>query len=227
MEQNKKSIFQDIKNILSDKKILILFISSTVCLSIVCIFFCFFLQNEKVDDRNFLVYFTVNCFSLILSTSFPLALSGFIKRKNYFENHNEENTKKLFLRKIFCVFIISLGFAWLGVLLNTIIQLIILGIYFYAENVFYFLLVLPVWLFFVSCFAIKIYHSFKNTKNADRVSSFFPLALLWIFQLLFILGLNFFSYKFFMVPFLVGIFGSVILLYFSNKKFNIEKNLYE
>ena len=227
MEQKKKSIFQDIKNILSDKKILNLFISSTACLSITCILFCFFLQNEKVDDRNFLVSFTVNCCTLILSTSFPLALSGFIKRNNYFENSGEENAKKFFLRKIFCVFIISLGFAWLGVLLNTIIQLIILKIYFYAENVFYFLLVLPVWLFFVSCFAIKIYHSFKNTKNADRVSTFFPLALFWIFQLLFILGLNFFSYKFFMVPFLVGIFGSVILLYFSNKKFNIEKNLYD
>ena len=173
MEQNKKSIFQDIKNILSDKTILILFISATVFFSITCIFFCFFLQNEKVDDRNFLVYFTVNCCNLILSTSFPLALSVFIKKKNYFENHKEENAKKFFLRKIFCVFIISLGFAWLGVLLNTIIQLIILKIYFYAENVFYFLLVLPVWLFFVSCFAIKIIIVLKIQKMQIEYRRFF------------------------------------------------------
>jgi hypothetical protein len=47
MEQNKKSIFQDIKNILSDKEILILFISATVFLSIICIFFCFFSAKRK------------------------------------------------------------------------------------------------------------------------------------------------------------------------------------
>lgn len=243
----KKLFIHDVKEIFSDKKTVILISFLEILTFIICLSFCLLIQSDnesmfnqlktisEIEDQNLFISFFINIFSFLFFTTFPfilgIAIISYLKEFGTLELMMlfPINRKTFFIEKIFCIFIISLLLSWLSIFLNSFIQFSILhsSISFSKYKLIYTFIVLPVWLFFISCITIIISSCSKDSKEANQRSLLLPFILTMGMQLFLYLKINIFSYKVINIPFLVGALGSIIILLVLRKKINLEAILYK
>ncbi|MBO4856981.1 MAG: hypothetical protein J5527_00525 [Treponema sp.] len=246
MRQNTKLFFHDLGNILNDKKTLLLLLFLTLLTLIIGMSICFTIQTDSenllkqlkivsnIDSIEIFSSYIIYIFSFIIFSSYPFILGILII--SYMKEFGELelmmlfplNRKHFFIEKIFCIFIVSLIFSWISVLINFLIQIVIFNIslYFDFYILFYTTISLPVWLLGLSYLTIFISSQSKDSKEANQKSLIFAFMLYGIIQILFIFKINIFSSKIVFVPFLLGIVIFIVLFNFFNKKITIEKILY-
>ncbi len=246
MKQNLNLFIHDIKGIFTDKKTIILIFFLTLLTVIICISFCFIVKlgNESllnqlesisgIKDQNLFISFIINIYSFLFFTAFPFILGIVII--SYLKEFGELelmmlfpiNRKFFFIEKVLCIFSISLLFCWASILINSLIQSAVMNVSFYFSKykLLYALIVLPVWLFFISCLTVLISASSKDSKSANQKSLILPFILITGVQLLLYMKVNVFSYTVVFLPLLIGLIGAFILLIVLNRKFSIEKIIY-
>ena len=200
--------------------------------------FCFVLQNDNsslanqykavsnIESLNTLSSFFIYIYSFLIFSSYPFILGIVIV--SYLKEFGELelmmlfpiNRKQFFIEKTLCIFLISLVFCWVSILLNCFIQPAILNnaITFNSYKLIYSIIVLPVWLFFLSLLTIIISSLSKDSKEANQKSLIIPFIMIAAVQLIFILKINIFSYKIIFLPLAAGLIGIVSLSVFIKKK---------
>ena len=246
MNLNIKLLRHDIKNIFKDKRTIIAVSFLTLITLIMSCAFCFVLQNDNsslanqykavsnIESLNTLSSFFIYIYSFLIFSTYPFILGivivSYLKEFGTLELMMlfPINRKQFFIEKTLCIFLISLVFCWISILLNSCIQPAILSnaITLNSYKLIYSIIVLPVWLFFLSLLTIIISSLSKDSKEANQKSLIIPFIMIAAVQLIFILKINIFSYKIIFLPLTAGLIGIVSLSVFIKKKMNIERILY-
>ncbi len=244
----KKFMLHDIKDLLREKKsmavivfinIIILAISFAFCLAINkdenSVYALFQNFSETEVDKISISSRLIMLYSFLLYTAFPLILG--ISTVSYLKEFGElelimlfpVDRKKIFAEKTFCIFLVSTALAFLNFLLCALIQKLIFGETFVLsmEMIFFALVIIPLWLFFISCLTVFISSVSKDSKDANQKSLILPFCLLVIIQGALILKVNVFSKYLLILPLSVAITGSLSLILVWRKKFDVEKILYK
>ena len=246
MNLNIKLLRHDIKNIFKDKRTIIVVSFLTLISLIMSVAFCFVLQNDNsslanqykavsnIESLNTLSSFFIYIYSFLIFSTYPFILG--IVTVSYLKEFGELelmmlfpiNRKQFFIEKTLCIFLISLVFCWISILLSCFIQSSILktAITFNSYKLIHSIIVLPVWLFFLSLLTIIISSLSKDSKEANQKSLIVPFIMFAAVQFVFILKINIFSYKIVFLPLAVGLIGIGILLLFAKRRMNIERILY-
>lgn len=245
MSQNVKILLYDIKSIFMDKKTIILISFLTLITLLMSVSFRIVLKDDTgslftqfasisgITDKKTFIYFFTGIFSFIIFTTYPFIIGIVII--SYLKEFGELelmmlfpiDRKSFFIEKIFCVFSVSLVFSWISILLNRFLLSLIMDIQsFNIYRILYMFIVLPVWIFFISCITIMISSSAKDSKEANQKSMILPFVIYAVIQLSFLLKLTVFSYKIILLPFIIGLAGSIVILLILNRKFSIERIIY-
>jgi len=236
----------DMEKIFTEKKTLSVILFMSLLTSVICIAYCIFMQSDTespvktlgiihgIVDRNEFISFFVTIFSFMIYTTFPAIIGIFII--SYLKEFGELelmmlfpiNRKLFFLEKIFCTFFASLLPSWINIVFNTILQSILMKVTlsFSIYKIFYSLIVLPLWLFFISLVTVIISALSKDSKEANQRSIIWLFALFLPMQFVFCMRFDIYSYKIIFIPLIIGIIGSFLLLFVINRYFNVEKILY-
>ncbi|MBP5175897.1 MAG: ABC transporter permease subunit [Treponema sp.] len=248
MSALKKFVLHDISDLLREKKcmavivfinIIILAISAAFCLAMnkdgnsVYALFQNFAKTEmdkiSISSRLIILY------SFLLYTAFPLILG--ISAISYLKEFGELelimlfpiDRKKIFVEKTLCIFLVLTVLTFSNFLLCVLIQKLIFGDAFVLskEMIFFALVIIPLWLLFISCLTVFISSVSKDSKDANQKSLILPFCLLIFIQGALILKVNVFSKFLLILPLSVAIIGSLSLILVWRKKFDLEKILYK
>lgn len=243
-----KSIFfiHDMQNILNDKKTVFLIAFLTLLTIFFEIFFNTTLRFDTdnllnqlkiisdIDDIELFSLYMVYIFCFIIFTTYPFIIGIFIV--SHIKEFGELelmmifpiNRKHFFIGKCFSIFIISLIFSWISILINLFIHSIIFNfpLSFNFYKVFYCFISLPTWLFSLSCLTVVISSLAKDSKEANQKSIILAIILYSAIQFVFIFKINIFNFKIVFVPLVFGIIILIGVILFASKKITIEKILY-
>ncbi len=241
-------LIRDIKNLLKERKsIIVLIFLNIIILAISAAFSLAAINNyesfsnlftgiskTKTNIYDFCSRIII-LYSLLIYTLFPFILGTVII--SYLKEFGELelmmffpiDRKKFFLEKVTSIFLVSVVLAWINFLLCILIQ----GIIFQGDfsigwnDFFYTFVLIPIWLFFISCVTVLISAVSKDSKEANQRSMILPFILLAGVQLAIILKVNIFARFFLLIPFVIAVAGIFIITILWKKKFNLEKILYK
>lgn len=246
MRQNTKLFLHDLRNVLGDKKTLLVIIFLTMLTHVICISICF---TAQFDNENFLtqlklisdiknteifVSYIVYMFSFIIFSFYPF-MTGILIVSHLKEFGELElmmllpvNRKSFFTMKILCIFAVSLFFSWISIFVNSVIIKVILhaSLSFNFSKLLFAVVSLPAWLFSLSGLTVVLSSLARDSKESNQKSLIITFMLYLFIQVAFMLKINIFSPKIIFVPLISAIILQSGLFCFSRSKLNIEKILY-